>query len=372
MMSKNTGNLMIALILGLTALLLTGCPQGSGTGGDSTKTRTAVQQQPPPIKVVCTTGMLADIAARIGGEKAEVTGMMGPGVDPHLYKARESDVTALHEADVVIYNGLHLEARLGDLLEGLAHGKTVVAAAGGLPEEYLLFLEGAEGHPDPHVWFDVELFKLTTMVVAQGIAAEDQNNTQYYFERAKELQAEMDELDAYIRRGVELIPPEQRVLITAHDAFNYFGDAYGFEVVGLQGISTAAEAGTADVQTLANLIVERRLPAIFIESSVPERNIKAVQEAVAARGHDVEIGGELFSDALGDAGTPEGTYLGMVRHNVDTIVAALGPEGALEELHAGVAEEPAGDDTPAEDTPDSMAPETAENPAADEGENTDG
>ncbi|MBN2081169.1 zinc ABC transporter substrate-binding protein [bacterium] len=307
-----TGLLLVALSLSA------GCP------------REAAPQDDGVLRVVATTGMIGDIAQRIAGADAQVTALMGPGVDPHLYKARESDVDVLFTADVVLYNGLHLEARLGDVLEKLAGHKIVVAVGAAVPADRRLMPVGSEGLPDPHIWFDVGLWRLAAGEMAAALVQADPAHAEEYRRRLAEVQAELDELDAYVRAQVERVPPEQRVLITAHDAFNYFGAAYGFEVVGLQGVSTAAEAGTGDVRALVDLIVARQIPAVFIESSVPERNIKAVQEAAAARGVDVAIGGELYSDAMGDAGSPAGTYVGMVRHNIDTIVAALGGAGQSE------------------------------------------
>ena len=209
------------------------------------------------------------------------------------------------------------------MLEDLGARKTVVAVSSAVDQDKLLYPEGSGEHPDPHIWFDVALFATAVDVIAETLSAGAPQYSEYYREQAELLKAELSGLDTYVKSETERIPAGQRVLVTAHDAFNYFGQAYGFEVVGLQGISTAAEAGAADVQALVDLVVTRRIPAVFIESSVPERNIQAVQEACRARGWDVVIGGELFSDAMGDADTPAGTYPGMVRHNVDTIVTAL-------------------------------------------------
>jgi len=291
--------------------------------------REAAPEDDGKLRVVATTGMIGDIAQRIAGDDAAVTALMGPGVDPHLYKARESDVDVLFAADVVLYNGLHLEARLGDVLEKLAGHKVVAAVGESVPTDRRLMPEGSEGIPDPHIWFDVELWRLAAGEMTAAFIEADPARAEGYRARLAEVQAELAELDSYVRKQARRVPEERRVLVTAHDAFNYFGAAYDFEVVGLQGISTAAEAGTGDVRALVDLIVERRIPAVFIESSVPERNIQAVQEAAAARGVEVAIGGELYSDAMGDAGSEAGTYTGMVKHNIDTIVAALG--GAAED-----------------------------------------
>ncbi len=276
-----------------------------------------------PIQVVATIGMISDIVGQVGGERVYVTGLMGAGVDPHLYKASEGDVTRLAQADIVFYNGLHLEAAMGETLERMQGRVRTVAVSSSIDRANLLDSPDYEGLYDPHIWFDVTLWKQAVERVRDALSELDPGSATLYRSNAERYLNELSQLHDYVKTQAELIPAEQRVLITAHDAFNYFGRAYGFEVRGLQGISTATEAGTADVQALADFIAERRIPAIFIESSVPQRNIEAVQAAVRARGFDVRMGGELFSDAMGDAGTPEGTYIGMVRHNIDTIVNAL-------------------------------------------------
>jgi manganese/zinc/iron transport system substrate-binding protein len=273
--------------------------------------------------VVTTIGMITDVAQNVGGERVSVTGLMGPGVDPHLYKASEGDVSSLSEADVIFYNGLHLEAKMGEVLEQMGGRVKTVAVTNGVDESLLLSPPEFEGAFDPHVWFDVTLWMKTVETVRDTFVEVDPGSADLYRANAQDYLAKLEELQAYVQDQTARVPQQQRVLITAHDAFNYFGQAYGFEVRGLQGISTATEAGTGDVQALADFIAESQIPAIFVESSVPVRNIEAVQAAVQARGFQVSIGGELFSDAMGDWGTEEGTYVGMVRHNVDTIVGAL-------------------------------------------------
>jgi manganese/zinc/iron transport system substrate-binding protein len=276
------------------------------------------------INVVTTTGMIADAVINVGGERVQVQSLMGPGVDPHLYKASENDVQTLQEADIVFYNGLHLEAQMGEVLERMNDfGIRTVVVTDKIDRSALLAPPEFAGNYDPHVWFDVTLWMKTAEQVREALVEVDPTSQSVYEANAEAYLAELAELHEYVLRQAEGIPAEQRVLITAHDAFNYFGRAYGFEVRGLQGISTEAQAGTADVQALADFIVERQIPAVFVESSVPQRNVEAVQAAVQSRGFDVKIGGSLFSDAMGTAGTPEGTYVGMVRHNIDTIVAAL-------------------------------------------------
>jgi manganese/zinc/iron transport system substrate-binding protein len=275
------------------------------------------------LSVVATTGMVADVAQRVGGERVRVTALMGPGVDPHLYKASEGDVRRLFRADVVLYTGLHLEARMGEVLEQMG-GRTRVRAVGeAVPRERLMSPPEFEGAYDPHVWFDVGLWTHTVGAVEETLSEADPAHAGEYRRRAEAYREELEALDRYVRAAAARVPPERRVLVTAHDAFGYFGRAYGFQVRGLQGISTASEAGTADVQALAAFIARERIPAVFVESSIPERTIRAVQEAVAARGWRVRVGGSLYSDAMGTPGTPAGTYTGMVRHNIDTIVGAL-------------------------------------------------
>ena len=276
------------------------------------------------INIVTTTGMIADIAKNVGGDRVQVTSLMGPGVDPHLYKASEGDVLRLQEADVIFYNGLHLEAQMGDVLERLNEfGIKTVAVTDQIDRSLLESPPQFQGNYDPHVWFDVTLWMKAVEQVRDTLVEIDSASRAKYESNAEAFLAELTGLHQYVLDQANTLPPEQRILITAHDAFNYFGRAYGFDVRGLQGISTEAQAGTADVQALADFIVENQIPAIFVESSVPQRNVEAVQAAVQARGFEVKIGGSLFSDAMGSEGTPEGTYVGMVRHNIDTIVSAL-------------------------------------------------
>ena len=281
------------------------------------------RQPGEPLRVVATIGMISDVAARVGGGHVEVEGLMGPGVDPHLYKASAGDVRRLARADLVLYNGLHLEAAMGEVLEEMGRRKPTIAVAAGIPSSALTAPPEYAGSYDPHVWFDVKLWMIATQAIIDALADADAPNAEAYRTRGAELLREMADLEAWIHERVQEVPPEKRVLVTAHDAFGYFGRAYGFEVKGLQGLSTASEAGTADVQNLAAEIAERRIPAVFVETSIPARTIEAVKAAVRARGFDVQIGGALHSDALGDPGTEAGTYVGMVRSNVSTIVSGL-------------------------------------------------
>jgi manganese/zinc/iron transport system substrate-binding protein len=276
------------------------------------------------IRVVTTVGMLTDVVEQVGGDRVRVEGLMGPGVDPHLYKASEGDVRRLERADAIFFVGLHLEAKMADVLERIGDRRLSRACGEGIPESRLRRPAAFDGQFDPHVWFDVALWRGCVEEVRDRLAEADPAHAATYRANAERYLAELTALDAEVRRTTATVPRERRVIVTAHDAFGYFGRAYGFEVVGLQGISTAAEAGARDVDELAAFIATRRIPAIFVESSVAPRTIEAVRAAVRARGFDVQIGGALYADAMGSAGTPEGTYVGMVRHNVRTIVSALG------------------------------------------------
>lgn len=276
-----------------------------------------------PIQAVATTGMVADVVKNVGGEHIQLTQLMGSGVDPHLYKPSERNVIAIADADVIFYSGLHLEAQMGKVFEKMQGRLRTAAVTDTIDRTKLSSPPQFEGNYDPHVWFDVSMWMKTVDVVRDTLIEMDPAHAQDYRQNAADYLAELQDLDQYIRDQAALLPPEKRVLITAHDAFSYFGRAYGFDVRGLQGISTATEAGAGDVQGLADFIAQRQIPAIFVESSVPRRTIEAVQAAVRSRGYEVKIGGELFSDAMGTPGTPEGTYIGMVKHNIDTIVGAL-------------------------------------------------
>ena len=276
------------------------------------------------INIVATTGMIADIAQQVGGSHVKVKGLMGPGVDPHLYKASAGDVDLLSGADLIFYNGLHLEGKMTEIFEQMKkRGIDTVAVTDGIDRSILFKPPQFEGNYDPHVWFDVTMWMTAVGTVRDTLVSIDPVNAEDYKENAGKYLSELASLNEYVKSKAALLPEDKRVLITAHDAFNYFGRQYGFEVRGLQGISTVSEAGTQDVQNLAAFIVEREIPAIFVESSVPPKFIEAVQAAVESRGFDVKVGGSLYSDAMGNPGTPDGTYIGMIRHNIDTIVGAL-------------------------------------------------
>ena len=275
------------------------------------------------LNIVTTTTMITDLVKNIGKDSVNVEGLMGSGVDPHLYKASEGDVSKLTRADVVFYSGLHLEGKLVDVFEKMGRNTTTIALAEILDKEKLIGSDYFASNFDPHIWFNIAYWKQITGYLTEELVRLDPDNKAFFRKNEQEYLRRLDALDIEIHGIIDTLSEEKRVLVTAHDAFNYFGEAYGFEVVGLQGLSTATEAGVQDVQKLAKLIIDKQVKAIFVESSVPKRTIEALQQAVKSKGFDVQIGGTLYSDALGNAGTEEGTYIGMFRYNVKTIVDAL-------------------------------------------------
>lgn len=279
------------------------------------------QKNSDKLKVTTTTGIIADLVKNVGGNAVEVTALMGPGVDPHLYKASQKDIKQLDEADILFYNGLYLEGKMSEVFENISKHKPAIAVSDQIPVSQLIQV-GPDQY-DPHIWFDVKLWKQATERVKDALIEIDSKNKELYEKQAQEYLSKLDELDQYVQKQLAQIPKEQRVLITAHDAFGYFGRAYDIEVVGLQGMSTASEYGLKDVQRLVNLITERKIKAVFIESSIPKRSIEAVVQGAKEKKHTVQIGGELYSDALGEEGSGAETYIGMIRHNVDTIVSSL-------------------------------------------------
>jgi manganese/zinc/iron transport system substrate-binding protein len=293
--------------------LITGCAGGDG----------APATREGPVRITATTGMVADAARVVGGAHVEVAGLMGPGVDPHLYKASQGDLAALGEADLILYNGLLLEGKMGDLLVRMSRERPTFPVAEYVPDSLLREPPEFQGHYDPHIWFDVSLWRRAVERVRDALIEVDPAHAADYRGNAAAYMDSLGALHEWVRARIAEVPAERRVLVTAHDAFGYFGRAYGIEVVGLQGISTVSEFGLADIRRLVDLITSRRVKAVFIESSVPRRNIDAVVEGCRARGHDVTVGGTLYSDAMGAAGTPDGTYMGMVRANVNLIVEAL-------------------------------------------------
>ncbi|ALJ01579.1 metal ABC transporter solute-binding protein, Zn/Mn family [Rufibacter tibetensis] len=283
----------------------------------------AIAHQQGKMYIVTTTGILRDAVANVVGDRAVVSALMGPGVDPHLYKAALGDLQTLREADVIIYNGLHLEGTMGEVLEKLARQKVVWAAAEGLPEDLLRKTPEFQDSHDPHIWFDVSLWSKVVELLSQRLQKQDQQNAIQYQENTIRYLATLDSLHQWTKTEIAAIPAQQRILITAHDAFGYFGDAYKIQVQGLQGISTVSEFGLQDVSSLVNFIVNRKVKAVFVESSVSQKAIEAVLEGCRQKGHQINLGGTLYSDALGEENGPAGTYVGMVQVNVGKIVKAL-------------------------------------------------
>ncbi len=273
--------------------------------------------------IVATTGMIADGIRNIAGDRLEVRALMGPGVDPHLYKASRDDLRLFREADMIFYNGLHLEGKMAEVLGKLGREKKVVPVAEVISPERLIPVNPDEKLYDPHVWFDIPLWKQVVEEISLELQAFDPEGKEVYQGRAAQYQASLDSLDRYIREKIDSIPQERRVLITAHDAFTYFGKAYQIEVKALQGISTLSEFGLRDVLDMVNFIVDRKIKAVFVETSIPRKSLEAVVEGCREKGHEVVIGGALYSDAMGEKGSPEGTYTGMVRYNVNTIYQSL-------------------------------------------------
>lgn len=276
-----------------------------------------------PYRAAGTVGMVADIVKEVAGNKAEVTHIIGAGVDPHVYNPTRGDVALLLKSDIIFYAGLLLEGQMSDVLVKVSRRRPVHAVTELLQRTYLID-DAQSGHQDPHVWMDVAGWKKAVQVVADALVEFDPANDDLYRKNAVRYQAELEKLDAYARRVIGSIPQEQRILVTAHDAFNYMGRAYGIEVMGIQGLSTESEAGLKDINRIVDELVRRRIPAVFVETSVSDKNVKALIEGAASRGHKVKIGGELFSDAMGAADTYEGTYVGMIDHNVTIIARALG------------------------------------------------
>jgi manganese/zinc/iron transport system substrate-binding protein len=302
------------VLVGLSVLLF-GCSK--------TDSPTATGPSEAKLKVTTTVGMITDLVKRIGGDQVEVTGLMGPGTDPHLYKARERDIRMLAGADIIFYNGLHLEGKLGDVLEKVARKKSVIAVAEAIDESLLRTPPEFEGAHDPHVWFDVSLWTIVAEKIREELGKAAPKHKALFDANHQALSAELLQLHQWCKDQIATIPKERRVLITAHDAFGYFGRAYDIEVGGIQGISTEDEAGVGEINQLIDYIAGRGIKAVFVESSVPRKNIEALIEGATAKGAALKVGGELFSDAMGAADSPDGTYPGMVRHNVNTIVSAL-------------------------------------------------
>lgn len=292
------------------------------------------QAEPPrrPYQITTTVGMVTDIVQQVAGDKATVTGIIGAGVDPHLYKATRDDVAKLMSADVIFYNGLMLEGKMADTLIKVGRRKPVYAVTELIDEKFLLEPEGMQGHFDPHVWMDVSAWRQGVEAVARALSEYDSANAVQYNENAATYVKQLQALHEYGKKSLATIPAKSRVLITSHDAFNYFGRAYGLTVLGVQGISTESEAGLQDLNKLVDYIVANDVKAVFVETSVSPKSIQSLIEGAGSRGKDIKIGGELFSDAMGAAGAYEGTYIGMLDHNITIVARALGgtaPERGL-------------------------------------------
>ena len=279
---------------------------------------------PYPIQVVTTVGMVGDIVRNVGGQHIDVTQICGSGVDPHLYKPTRDDVQTIMSSDMVFYCGLMLEGKMSDTLIKIARTKPVYAVTEMIDEELLLEPEEFEGHFDPHVWNDVSAWSRTIEAVESALAEFDPDNANDYRSNASTFTQKLDRLHQYGLDSLATIPEESRVLVTSHDAFNYFGRAYGLQVNGVQGLSTDSEAGVQHINELVDMLVEQNVKAVFVESSVSRKNIDALVEGAKSKGHDVVVGGELFSDAMGPIGSYEGTYEGMLDHNITLVTRALG------------------------------------------------
>lgn len=315
-------NIKLTTLLATAALLLAGCGQSNKADDHA-----GHSHREGAFHAGATVGMIADVVRNIVGDMGTVDGIIGEGVDPHLYKPTASDVKLLQASDIIFYGGLNLEGKMGDVLVRLAtKGKPVVVVTETLLErgEYVMSTE--EAHYDPHVWMDVGGWIQATDVISQALIEFDPDNAAYYKKRTVDYTAKLQALDDYAKEVFATIPEQRRVLVTAHDAFNYMGRAYGIEVRGIQGISTESEAGLKDINDLVDFLVVRDIPAVFVETSVSQKNVRALIEGAQSKGHNVKIGGELFSDAMGETGTYEGTYIGMLDHNITTIVIALGGE----------------------------------------------
>lgn len=300
-------------------VILVGCNSLEQT--DAKDQRGASNQKEMPIQVVTTIAQIGEPIQIIGGDRVEVESLMGPGVDPHLYEATQGDIQTLEKADIIFYNGLNLEGNMGEIFSKMQERKKTFAIAEAIDEEELLIDE--DGALDPHIWFDLDLWKEALDEATEVLKEYSPENADYFEGNKEQYFAQLDELKNEAIEKLSSIPEEQRILVTAHDAFGYFGRMYDIEVVGLQGLSTEDEVGLSDIQATIDLIIEKQVPSVFVESSVNPNSIKAVMEGAAKAGLQVKLGGELFSDAMGEEGTEEGTYLGMYRHNVNTVYEGL-------------------------------------------------
>lgn len=306
--------------IGLMLIALAGCDRSPEPAQQQTRTGT------DPMRVLTTTGMVADLARNVGGQHVDVIQLLGPGTDPHLYKPTRDDVQSILAADLVFYSGLMLEGKMGDTLVRAGRNKPVYAVTEAIDESLLLEPEDAQGHFDPHVWNDIQAWSQCVEVVRQGLADFDPAHAEEYQANAQQYLQELHALHAYGLETMQTVPKQNRIMVTSHDAFNYFGRAYDLQVLGVQGLSTESEAGLQRINGLVDLLIDKQVRAVFVESSVPQKNIEALVNGAAARGQVVKIGGELFSDAMGKAGSYEGTYVGMMDHNITRVVRALGGE----------------------------------------------
>ncbi len=289
--------------------------------------------QAAKLNIVATTGMIADAARAVGGDLVEVKALMGPGVDPHAYRQTRTDILAMSRADLVLWNGHYLEAQMEDFLGELSEKTAVVAVAEALPRVNLISHDDYADRADPHIWMNPNYWVYAVAATSKALSEVAPEHAEVFAANAEAYMGQIMQVATYKGNMLRTVPEASRVLITAHDAFNYFGKAYGFDVVGIQGISTESEAGVSRIRELVDMIVERDVRAVFVESSVSDRSIRALVEGAQARGHDLAIGGELFSDAMGDPGTYEGTYIGMIDHNATTIARALGGSAPERGLH---------------------------------------
>ncbi len=305
-------------------MFVAGCGRDPGARDQPAAGRDAA---PGRYKVVATIGMIADVVREVAGAHADVIGLIGDGIDPHLYTATRADIIHLSQADIIFYNGLMLEGKMGDVLVRMARqGKPVHAVTESILEQGDTVITDEDAYYDPHVWMDVGGWMLAVDVVADALAAFDPEHAAVYRDNARRYVEQLRGLDAYARTVLGTIPEAYRVLVTAHDAFGYLERAYGITVRGIQGLSTESEAGLHDIEALVRYLVERQIPAVFVETSVADKNVLALVEGARAQGHAVRIGGTLYSDAMGPSGSYEGTYIGMIDHNVTTIARALGGE----------------------------------------------
>ena len=313
-----TGSIvLVAIIIGISVVLI---QNNDDSKINDIENSNSFSQK---IVVTTTTNVITDLVENIGGDNVSVSGLMGPGVDPHLYRPSASDVKLLQNADIIFYNGLDLEGKMGDIFVKIGkEGTSVLAVSENIPPESLLTLEN-DGNFDPHIWWDVKLWAEAAKVVATGLKEYDPENSDEYEKNLSEYLNQLEILNSNNLNKINSIPQEQRVLVTAHDAFQYFGHTYGFEELSIQGWSTDSEAGIREIQNLADEISKRKIKALFVETSISPATIEALEAAIQDKGHDIVIGGELFSDAIGEKGTPEGTYVGAFTHNIDTIVKAL-------------------------------------------------